>query len=115
MRLASYAGPDAPRQPALTGPLPARMRPTQSNTSAPPRPEDPVYLTGSYEGAPFGLAVVVHPEAGLFNLEENGHPVVVRAKIEVNPYTGREPDGEAHLQRWPAGRRCRSAVNNADR
>jgi hypothetical protein len=51
------------------------------------KPEDPVYLTGPYEGAPFGLAVVVHPEAGPFNLEENGHPVVVRAKIEVNPYT----------------------------
>jgi len=52
------------------------------------RAEDPVYLTGPYDGAPFGLAVVVHPEAGPFNLEENGHPVVVRAKIEVNPYTG---------------------------
>ena len=51
------------------------------------RSEDPVYLSGPYEGAPFGLAVVVHPEAGPFNLEENGHPVVVRAKIEVNPHT----------------------------
>jgi hypothetical protein len=51
------------------------------------RSEDPVYLTGPYEGAPFGLAVVVHPEAGPFNLEEGGKPVVVRAKIEVNPRT----------------------------
>jgi hypothetical protein len=49
--------------------------------------EDPVYLTGPYEGAPFGLAIVVHPEAGPFNLEENGRPVIVRAKIEINPST----------------------------
>jgi hypothetical protein len=51
------------------------------------KPEDPVYLTGPYEGAPFGLAIVVHPEAGPFNLEEGGKPVIVRAKIEVNPHT----------------------------
>lgn len=51
------------------------------------RREDPVFLTGPYQGAPFGLAIVVHPEAGPFNLEENGHPVVVRAKVEVNPAT----------------------------
>ena len=50
------------------------------------RREDPVYLTGPYRGAPFGLAVVVHPEAGPFNLEEGG-PVVVRAKIHVDPST----------------------------
>lgn len=50
------------------------------------RREDPVYLTGPYRGAPFGLAVVVHPEAGPFNLEEGG-PVVVRAKIDVDANT----------------------------
>ena len=49
--------------------------------------EDPVYLTGPYGGAPFGLAIVVHPEAGPFNLEENGRPVIVRAKIEINSTT----------------------------
>ena len=48
---------------------------------------DPVYLTGPYEGAPFGLAIVVPAEAGPFNLDENGRPVVVRAKIEVDPNT----------------------------
>ncbi|HEX3390959.1 MAG TPA: NHL repeat-containing protein [Solirubrobacteraceae bacterium] len=52
------------------------------------KPEDPVYLTSSYEGAPFGLSVVVPAEAGPFNLDEGGHPIVVRAKVEVNPYTG---------------------------
>ncbi|MGA8354713.1 MAG: hypothetical protein WB698_11145 [Solirubrobacteraceae bacterium] len=54
--------------------------------------EDPVYLTGPYEGAPFGLSIVVHPEAGPFNLANHAgtpqeEPVVVRAKIEVNPST----------------------------
>ena len=51
------------------------------------KPEDPVYLTESYDGAPFGLSVVVPAEAGLFNLDEGGHPIVVRAKIEVDPHT----------------------------
>ncbi len=54
--------------------------------------EDPVYLTGPYDGAPFGLAIVVHPEAGPFNLAKYAgtpqeEPVVVRAKIEINPTT----------------------------
>jgi hypothetical protein len=58
----------------------------------PGKQEDPVYLTGSYEGAPFGLAIVVHPEAGPFDLAEgvgtpSERPVVVRAKIEVDPHT----------------------------
>lgn len=48
--------------------------------------EDPVYFTGPYDGAPFGLSIVVHPEAGPFNLEE-GHPIVVRAALSVNPET----------------------------
>lgn len=54
--------------------------------------EDPVYLTGPYDGAPFGLAIVVHPEAGPFNLAKHAGtaqevPVVIRAAIEVNPST----------------------------
>ncbi len=38
------------------------------------------YLTGPYEGAPFGLAVIVHAQAGPFDL---GY-VTVRAAVQVN-------------------------------
>ena len=51
------------------------------------KPQDPVYLTGPYGGAPFGLSIVVPAEAGPFNLDENGHPVVVRAALKIDPKT----------------------------
>jgi hypothetical protein len=43
----------------------------------------PIYLTESYEGAPFGLSIVVPLNVGPFTLPTQR----VRAKIEVNPLT----------------------------
>lgn len=49
----------------------------------PGKPEAPIYLTGGYKGAPYGLSIAVPVIAGPFNLGT----VVVRAKIEVDPHT----------------------------
>jgi hypothetical protein len=46
-------------------------------------PPAPIYLTGPYDGAPYGLSIVVPVIAGPFNLGT----VKVRAKIEVDPHT----------------------------
>ncbi len=49
----------------------------------PGAPPAPIYLTGPYEGAPFGLSIAVPVVAGPFNLGTE----VVRGKIEVDPLT----------------------------
>jgi hypothetical protein len=42
-----------------------------------------VYLTGPYDGAPFGLSIVVPTKAGPFNLGNE----IVRAAVHINPNT----------------------------
>jgi hypothetical protein len=49
----------------------------------PGAPESPIFLTGPYGGAPFGLTIVTHVIAGPFNLGT----IVTRARIEVDPHT----------------------------
>jgi hypothetical protein len=49
----------------------------------PGQPAAPIYLTGGYRGAPYGLSIAVPVIAGPFNLGT----VVVRASISVDPHT----------------------------
>ena len=43
-----------------------------------------VYLTGGYEGAPFGLAILTHAAAGPLDLGR----IAIRARLDVDPRTG---------------------------
>jgi uncharacterized repeat protein (TIGR01451 family) len=49
----------------------------------PGSPPAPIYLTGGYKGAPYGLSIVVPLVVGPFNLGT----IVVRSRIEVDPLT----------------------------
>jgi hypothetical protein len=49
----------------------------------PGQPPAPIYLTGGYDGAPYGLSIVVPLVTGPFNLGK----IVVRGRIEVDPHT----------------------------
>jgi hypothetical protein len=49
----------------------------------PSQPPAPIYLTGGYQGAPYGLSIVVPLVTGPFNLGK----IVVRGRIEVDPHT----------------------------
>jgi hypothetical protein len=51
----------------------------------PGQPPAPIYLTGGYKGAPYGLSIAVPVITGPFNLGT----VVVRSRIEVDPLTAR--------------------------
>ena len=58
-----------------------------------------VYLTGPYAGAPFGLSIVVPPNAGPFSLP----PVIARAKIEVKSDTAQVVASDPNIPRIVGG------------
>jgi hypothetical protein len=59
----------------------------------------PVYLTGPYKGAPFGLSVKVAAVAGPFNLGT----VVARATINIDQYSARVTTADAEVPRIRRG------------
>ena len=88
--LGKIAGiPQCPEAQANAGTCSAVSRVGTTNSAAgsgsqPLWQSGPVYLTGPYKGAPFGLSVAVPAKAGPFNLGT----IVVRAAIYVDPSTG---------------------------
>jgi hypothetical protein len=50
----------------------------------PGEPEAPIYLTGPYEGAPFGFSIVTPVIAGPFDLGN----ITTRASLAIDPHTG---------------------------
>lgn len=72
------AGSEIGHAVATSGPGPYPFEVPQAG-----RPPAPIYITGPYDGAPYGLSIKVPVVAGPFNLGT----VIVRAKIEVDPHT----------------------------
>jgi hypothetical protein len=75
---------------AQTGDCPSSSQIGTANVTAGAGPEPypfsgPVYMTGPYAGAPFGLSIPVIAAAGPFNLGK----VMTRVTIGVDPYTSR--------------------------
>jgi hypothetical protein len=93
--LGKIAGiPQCPEAQANAGTCPAASQIGTATAGAGPGPDpvyvpqagqppNPVYLTGPYKGAPFGLSIVTHALAGPFDLGN----VVVRAAINIDPHT----------------------------
>ncbi len=76
---------------AGTCPESSQVGTVQTGVGAGPDPlfvSGKAYLTGPYNGGPFGLAVVVPAVAGPFNFGT----VVVRQSIRLNPYTAQVTD-----------------------
>jgi hypothetical protein len=78
---------------ASTGSCPPASEIGEATLAAGPGP-DPywlrgghLYLTGSYAGAPFGLAIVTPALAGPFDLGDAGGGIVTRARVEVDSHT----------------------------
>lgn len=55
-----------------------------AGAGSPLRMTGAVYLTGPYEGAPFGLSIVTHAVTGPLDLGW----LVMRARIDIDPHTG---------------------------
>jgi hypothetical protein len=71
---------------AAAGRCPAASRIGTASTKSGPGPEPlplsgPVYLTGPYRGAPFGMVTVIHAVAGPYDLGN----VVVRQALHIDP------------------------------
>jgi hypothetical protein len=85
-RIAQIPRCEEPQAQAGTCPASSQIGTATSGAGAGNDPlylQGPVYLTGPYNGAPFGLSTVIPAKTGPFNLGN----VIVRSAINVNPAT----------------------------